>query len=63
MNLGWEPLTAPAPVGQQLIQTQLQFRVVMPHASEVVGNAWKPLKERKRLEFRGQRRDPPRRCG
>ena len=63
MYLGWEPLTAPAPVSQQLIQMQLQFRVVMPHASEVVGNSWKPLKKRKRLDFRGQCRDPPRRCG
>ena len=53
MDFRGEALTAPAPVSQEVIQLQLQFGVVVPHAGEVVCNSWKPLQECKRLEFRG----------
>ena len=63
MYFGWESLAAPAPVSQKVIQVQLQLGVVVPHASEVVGNSRKPLQQRKRLDLRGQSCGPPRRRG
>ena len=53
MYIGRETLATPTPVGQQVIQLQLQFDVVMPSASEVVSNSWKFLQECKRLDFGG----------
>jgi hypothetical protein len=51
MYFGRKALAAPAAVGQEVIQVPLQFGVVMPYASQVVGNSRKPLEERERLDL------------
>ncbi len=53
MYFGWKTLAAPTPVSQKLIQVQLQLAVVVPHASEIVGNSRKRLQQRKRLDLCG----------
>jgi hypothetical protein len=53
MYFGWEPLAASSPVGQEVIQVQLQFDVVIPNASEVVRNSWELVKKCERLDFCG----------
>jgi hypothetical protein len=59
MDIGRESLATAAAVNQDIVNIYLQCFVVLPQSRESIRNSWKPLKQRKRLDFIREACHPP----